>query len=760
MAINNVQENRIQHREPPDSGWDRCLNHRLSRYVTALIPMGIATAGIFVLLFSLSPSPASALRNLAPNVIVVDTLADDQIINGNCTLREAITAANINFTIDKCPAGGSITDTIAFSVAGTITLTEQLPFIQNAGLLVIDGSSEISLTTNYRDRLFWVNPGARLTLWNLTVYRNGMEYMDYVDTSGGGLYNNSGIVTINRVVFTDNTGWMYSGGAIFNKGTMTITHSVFQENWSWTEGAGIDNEGELFVSESIFWGNSTTESYGGAIGSGGNLEVQRSTFAENKAAYGGAIGNYGIALIANSTFSRNSSWGTAYASDFAGAIFNNGKAQIDYSTFVGNPDYEEPIINNDDEGLLTLSNSILTRDPPYTNCLGTIIDGGFNIDLQDTCSLDPANGSLVNTDPLLGALQNNGGPTFTYAPQAGSPAIDAADPLGCPKHDQRGVPRPYDGDGDSEARCDIGAYEIVPPGNPRSTQTDITSITPKPSLINQWLTINYQVSSAFGVPTGTVTVTIEGHDTSCSGSLSDGLGSCPLMISEHGTYTLTAAYGGKGDYLPSTGNRVHLINTYAAFLPLISQEYPIPLEVVWSGIRPDQYGIYEMIGQVRNVSGSPLYEVTLTAVLYDQVGGIVGVTGGTTALPMILPNENMPFEFEIGYQAPNSYLLTPHWLYDTYPLDYHPVSVISQETSGACPNLIIHGEIRNDQLVELTGINVIVEPGGAGDFYAVATLGQNALLPGETTTYTQTQNHVAPPCPAVFTIRGQGYWIR
>jgi hypothetical protein len=70
---------------------------------------------------------------------------------------------------------------------------------------------------------------------------------------------------------------------------------------------------------------------------------------------------------------------------------------------------------------------------------------------------------MNNTDPLLGPLQNNGGPTQTMALQEGSPAIDAGNPAGCTyghghllKTDQRGLPRP---DKEDTGGCDIGAYE-------------------------------------------------------------------------------------------------------------------------------------------------------------------------------------------------------------------------------------------------------------------------------------------------------------
>ena len=98
-----------------------------------------------------------------------------------------------------------------------------------------------------------------------------------------------------------------------------------------------------------------------------------------------------------------------------------------------------------------------------------IVDGGHNLDSDNTCGFDPANGSLPSTDPLLGPLQDNGGPTLTHALLPGSPAIDAGEDAQCPATDQRGVYRPQDGDENGWATCDIGAFEVEGPWAPPSS---------------------------------------------------------------------------------------------------------------------------------------------------------------------------------------------------------------------------------------------------------------------------------------------------
>ncbi|HEY7150232.1 MAG TPA: choice-of-anchor Q domain-containing protein, partial [Solirubrobacterales bacterium] len=78
--------------------------------------------------------------------------------------------------------------------------------------------------------------------------------------------------------------------------------------------------------------------------------------------------------------------------------------------------------------------------------------GGHNIEGGTSCDFTTG-GDLQNTDPLLGQLADNGGPTQTLALLRHSPAIGAGNDATCPATDQRGVPRPQGG------HCDIGAFE-------------------------------------------------------------------------------------------------------------------------------------------------------------------------------------------------------------------------------------------------------------------------------------------------------------
>jgi fibronectin-binding autotransporter adhesin len=213
-------------------------------------------------------------------------------------------------------------------------------------------------------------------------------------------------------------------------------------------------------------------SVGGGIvnNAGGTLAVFNSTFSGNKAQQtGGAIGNFGTATVVNSTFAGN------LAGERGGAIANSGfgnNITLINCTIAGNNIPLGGAIATEEQGTVTLRNTLLATNSG-DNCLvldnSNIADGGGNLDDATSCGFTD-NTSLSNASAGLdpGGLHDNGGPTQTIALLPGSHAIDrgieavCADATTVKGRDQRGEPRPSDGDGDGASLCDIGALEHTP----------------------------------------------------------------------------------------------------------------------------------------------------------------------------------------------------------------------------------------------------------------------------------------------------------
>ena len=152
------------------------------------------------------------------------------------------------------------------------------------------------------------------------------------------------------------------------------------------------------------------------------------------------------------------------ASGTGGGIANvyGGTLTVTNSTFSGNNGYAGGGIYNE-SGTVTVTNTIVANSTSGANCSGPITHGDHNIDDGTTYGFTGT--SLSNTDPMLAALANNGGPTQTIALLAHSPAINAGDESVCAAPpvnnlDQRG----YGRSGTGATNCSIGAYEYNSPG--------------------------------------------------------------------------------------------------------------------------------------------------------------------------------------------------------------------------------------------------------------------------------------------------------
>jgi hypothetical protein len=284
--------------------------------------------------------------------------------------------------------------------------------------------------------------------WNADyTAQTGMSTIDGEDTRRVMKVNSGLTATIERLYIQN--GSSENAAGIYNEGTLTVNNCIVDSNadtGDWTsEGGGIRNASQTLTLNNSTVSNNTSSSGGGIFNAWGTLYLTNSTISGNSVSGGGGgINNLGgTATIKSSTISNNSA-------DSVGGLHNEGG------------------------GTLTLQHSIVSGNSSAfgPDCHGTIGSSGFNL-IGDTtnCTFSSTTGDLTNTDPLLGSLQDNGGPTYTHAITIGSPVMDAGKNALCPAVDQRGEARPTDGDGNGTATCDIGAYEA-----PAYTPTTPTNV--------------------------------------------------------------------------------------------------------------------------------------------------------------------------------------------------------------------------------------------------------------------------------------------
>ena len=337
-----------------------------------------------------------------------------------------LTLTNSTISGNSADKGGGIlnygTTTITDSTISGNTATDKGGGIDNYGAATITNSI---ISGNYGNGIF--NLGTA-SIADSTISENSAD-------SGGGIFNN-GTATITDSTISGNTADS-NGGGIFTEGTATITNSTINGNTATYEGGGIDNEGTAIITNSSINGNSAGDN-GGGIFNEDTATITSSTISGNSAnSNGGGIFNEDTATITNSTISGNS------ANSNGGGIDNEGTVSITNSTITNNTTDQDADgsgdgggIFNRQESTLTLANTIAAGNfdntPLESGNIHPDVSGEINGDANNLIgSIEGATGSvgtgtdLVNLDPLLSPLQDNGGSTLTHTLLTGSSAIDA-----------------------------------------------------------------------------------------------------------------------------------------------------------------------------------------------------------------------------------------------------------------------------------------------------------------------------------------------
>jgi len=482
---------------------------------------------------------AALSAGLQAATIPVNTTADVVADDGFCTLREAIVAANTNTasgaSAGECPTGVSGTDFITFPpyvVPATINIGgNALPELIEP--LVITGPGRTRLTIRGNGTGGILTSASDLIVSGLTLREAGgtgnaaLRMTTAADLSlsdcgirdttaqngGGGIVfrgdTGGTTLTIDDCRFFNNQMTNAAGGGLTviaanGPAIVDITNSEFVDNAGGNGAAiflflpSIFDPGEIIglsVVDTTFSGNSSSGN-GGAIHSASSshaIRIRRSTFENNDAAGSGgaAFLSESDVQITNSTFHGNAAGDDAGALWIVNALPNT--ATIASSTITQNSANGNGVsgrgggIAGQAQDLLLRNTIVAENSAPGgsgPDCADQLVSDGYNlIGVVNDCTFGAITGDQTGNltgplSPVLGSIADNGGPTRTRLPQAGSPLLDAANPGGCLRADgvalttdQRGLARETDGDLDGTTRCDIGATEAPePPTYPLGVQ--------------------------------------------------------------------------------------------------------------------------------------------------------------------------------------------------------------------------------------------------------------------------------------------------
>jgi hypothetical protein len=376
------------------------------------------------------------------------------------------------------------------------------------------------------------NYAGTLTVAHCILTGNTASYGGAIENVGGITSYSTpiipGIATITDCVISENSASM--GGGIFNSDftSLQVLDTTISGNTSVASGGGVEIAGTATFTRVTVSGNRASRTGGGFDHKSGTLTIEDSAISNNQAPYGGAINQTsGVPRatmnIVNSTLAGNTAGGTGGAIN----LYGGGVASITDSTIADNVGgYGGGGISC--YGTLNIETTIFANNAGGSLAVfdaGAVVSSGHNL-FSDTPAVTLNSTDLVNTDPLLGPLADNGGPTRTMALLPGSPAIDSGTEITGITTDQRGITRPQG------SAPDIGAFES------RGFSINLSAGNGQSALIGTPFTspLVVNVSSPYGEPVAGGVVNFNAPTNGPSADLSSG----SVAIGDNGQASINA----------------------------------------------------------------------------------------------------------------------------------------------------------------------------------------------------------------------------
>ena len=417
-----------------------------------------------------------------------------------CTLTQALGLAIAGDTVALATSGAESTPatyyvgnfTVATGTSGSPLTVEPASGVTDPILDGNSGSSSGCPTTVCDGPVLTIFSGRYVTIENITIqdadntatssgggiFSNGTATLtndtfseDSVDDYGAGFYNNgtatltgdtfsgdsagyygggvfnTGTVTLTGDTLSDDSADAHGGGGVYNEGTATLTNDTLSGDTSTdADGGGVyNNGGTVTLTDDTLSGDTAPTNGGGVYNDGGTATLTSDTLSGDMAEYGAGVFTSGTATLTNDTLSGESA-------TYGGGVYNSNTATLTNDTLSKDTaTYGGGVYN---EGTApSISNSILAA----SSCWGTVTDGGYNVESDNTCGLGTDDVVGSTTIHLGSSLAANGstGPE-TLAIGTNSSAFEEVPNAACtPTKDERGDTRP----GIPGENCDAGAFE-------------------------------------------------------------------------------------------------------------------------------------------------------------------------------------------------------------------------------------------------------------------------------------------------------------